>query len=132
MNKKHHYITPSQVLAIHDQVIERFGGSTGLRDLSLLISSVLRPQASFDGNDLYPTLFEKAAALLQSLLKNHPFVDGNKRTSLTSTGIFLQLNGWEIENSHGEEVDFAIRVDNENLTLEQICLWLKQHSKEQN
>src|SRR5688572_20333207 len=80
------YLSPQQVLAIHDQMIKRFGGSSGIRDVGLLESAVARPKATFDGNDLYPSIFQKAAALLQSLLKNHPFVDGNKRTALTSAG----------------------------------------------
>lgn len=123
------YLTPHQVLAIHYQMIKRFGGSHGLRDLGLLESAVLRPQASFGGNDLYQNVFDKAAALLQSLLKNHPFVDGNKRTALTSAGFFLKINGYRLINSHQEEVNFVIRVDNENLTLEQIAKWLKKHSQ---
>ncbi|EKD62145.1 MAG: hypothetical protein ACD_52C00290G0009, partial [uncultured bacterium] len=75
------------------------------------------------------TVFKKAAALLQSLLKNHPFVDGNKRTALTSAGIFLRLNGQKLVNSHEDEVEFAIRVDNERLSLAEIAAWLKRHSK---
>lgn len=122
------YLSIEQVLAIHDQMIKRFGGSFGIRDLGLIDSAVARPQASFGGYDLYPDIFEKATALLQSLLKNHPFVDGNKRTALTSAGLFLKMNGWELKNVHNEEVEFAIKVDNNNLTLEQISKWLKEHS----
>src|SRR5581483_5588201 len=122
------YLTSAQVLAIHDQAIKRFGGSLGLRDLGLIQSAVARPQASYDGNDLYQDLFDKAAALLQSLLKNHAFIDGNKRTALTSAAIFLNLNGFKLQNNHQDEVDFAVKVDNQNLTLEQIAQWLKEHS----
>lgn len=123
------YLTPAQVLAIHDQMIKRFGGSSRIRDLGLVESAVARPQASFDGYDLYPTLFEKAGALLQSLLKNHPFVDGNKRTALTSVGIFLAMNGHHLVNTHAEEADFAIRVDNEHLPLEEIVTWFQKHAR---
>lgn len=122
------YLTPHQVLAIHDQMIKRFGGSNGLRDMGLFESAVMRPQASYDGNDLYENIFDKAAALLQSLLKNHPFVDGNKRTALASAGIFLKLNGYKLKNYHEEEVKFAVNVDNQNLTMEEISSWLKSHS----
>ena len=108
-------------------MVKRFGGSFGVRDLGLIESAVARPEASFDGQDLYTNIFDKAAALLQSLLKNHPFVDGNKRTALTSAGLFLNLNGWELINSHEEEVEFAIAVDNQHLPLEQISKWLKEH-----
>lgn len=131
------YLSPQQVLAIHDQMIKRFGGSFGTRDIGLLESAVLRCQTSFDDQDLYDGIFEKAAALLQSLLKNHPFVDGNKtslllrnkRTALTLAGIFLKINGYRLANTHNEEVKFAIRVDNENLSIEKIATWLKKNSK---
>jgi len=124
------YLNPSQVLAIHYKMVKLFGGSHGLRDVGLLESAVFRPQASFDGKDLYLTIFDKAAALLQSLLKNHPFVDGNKRTALTSAGIFLKINGYNLINAHKEEVEFAVKVDNQNLTLKEISAWLEKHSKE--
>lgn len=123
------YLTPEQVLAIHDQMIKRFGGSSGVRDVGLMASAVMCPQASYGGKDLYPTIVKKAASLLQSLLKNHPFVDGNKRTALASAGIFLRLNGYKLVNSHDEEVKFALRVDNERLSLETIAAWLKRQSR---
>ena len=80
-----------------------------MRDVTLLESAVARPQSSFDGEDLYPTLFYKAAALMHSLLKNHQFVDGNKRTALASAGIFLKLNGYNLINSHGEELELRYK-----------------------
>ncbi len=128
MKRKTLYLSTIHVLVIHDQMIKRFGGSQGIRDLGLVESAVGRPQATFDGNDLYKTIFEKGAALLQSLLKNHPFVDGNKRTALTAAGIFLKLNGYQLINNHEKEVDFALKVDNERLTIEQIVKWLESHS----
>lgn len=123
------YLTPQQVLAIHDQAVRRFGGSHGIRDVGLVESAVARPRASFDGADLYKTTFDKAAALLQSLLKNHPFIDGNKRTALSSAGIFLKMNGYNLQNKHKEEVEFGIKVDNEHLTLAQISSWLRRNSR---
>lgn len=123
------YLSVVHVLVIHDQMIKRFGGLPGIRDLGLIESAVGKPQATFDGNDLYNTIFNKAAALLQSLLKNHPFVDGNKRTALTSAGIFLKLNGYQLINDHDNEVSFTLKVDNEHLTIEQIVKWLEKHSK---
>ena len=122
------YLSVIHVLAIHDQMIKRFGGLPGVRDLGLIQSAVGRPQASFDGKNLYETIFDKAAALLQSLLKNHPFVDGNKRTALTSAGIFLKLNQYQLINDHDNEVNLALKVANEKLTIEQIADWLKKHS----
>lgn len=123
------YLTPQKVLFIHDQVVKRTGGSHGVRDIGLVESAVYRPQATFDREDLYKTIFDKVAALLQSLLKNHPFVDGNKRTALTSAGLFLSLNGYKLINAKKEEVEFAIKVDNEHLDIEEISNWLQKHSK---
>lgn len=123
------YLTPQQVLVIHDLAIKRYGGSSGLRDIGLLESAIYTPQASFGGRDLYPSIFEKGAALLQSLLKNHPFVEGNKRTALSSAAIFLKLNGYSLINRHKEEVEVAIKVDKQNLDVEEISNWLKSHSK---
>lgn len=111
-------------------MIKQFGGSAGIRDIGLVESALGRPNTSFDGQDLYTDIFGKAAALLQSLLKNHPFVDGNKRTALTSAGLFLRINGWILINNHEKEVEFGVKVDNENLTLEQISKWLREHSEE--
>lgn len=122
------YLTVAQVLFIHDQMVKRFGGSFGVRDLGLVESAVARPQASFGGQNLYENIFDKAAALLQSLLKNHAFIDGNKRTALSSAGIFLKVNGYKLKNTHDEEVEFAVDVDNKHLPLEQISKWLKEHS----
>ncbi len=109
-------------------MVKRFGGSHGVRDLRLVESAVGRPKSTFGGEYLYNSIFDKAAALLQSLLKNHPFVDGNKRTALTSAGLFLKKNNYKLINNHQEEVEFAVRVDNGNLTVEQISKWLKEHS----
>ena len=122
------YLTPQQVLLIHDQMVKRFGGTPGIRDIGLVESAVARPMATFDGVDLYETVFDKAAALLQSLLKNHPFVDGNKRTALSSAGIYLKINGYDLKNYHEEEVDFGVQVDTKQLSIENISAWLKKHS----
>ena len=123
------YLTPQRVLLIHDRLVRRFGGSLGLRDLPLLESAVARPRASNGGEDLYPTIFEKAAALMHSLLKNHAFVDGNKRTALASAGVFLKINSYQLVNSHEKEFEFALEVENGTLELKDITEWLKKHLK---
>jgi len=86
------YLTAEQVLFIHARIIEETGGAHGVRDLGLLESAAARPQATFDGEDLYPDLFTKAAALMHALIQNHPFVDGNKRTGTVAAGLFLEIN----------------------------------------
>lgn len=123
------YLTVVQVLFLHDQSIKKFGGSGGIRDLGLVESAVARPQASFDDQDLYQSIFDKAAALLESLLKNHPFIDGNKRTALMSAGLFLTRNKYKLVNSHQEEIDFTLKVANESLELKEISSWLEKNSQ---
>lgn len=123
------YITLDEVLAIHDDMVERYGGRFGIRDLGLIQSAIARPQASFGGQDLYPTLIDKAAAFFHSLIFNHAFADGNKRTALTSTARFLHLNGYELEADQKELIDFPIKVENKRLSFEQIAEWIKEHVK---
>lgn len=123
------YLTIPQVLALHDQMVKRFGGSLGVRDLGLIESAVARPRATFGGEDLYPDIYTKAAALMHSLLKNHAFVDGNKRTAYSSCGVFLKLNGYKLQNMHKESLEFAMDVENNSLGLEEISNWLEKHSK---
>lgn len=110
-------------------MVKRFGGSHGVRDLGLIESAVERPKATFDAEDLYPDIFTKAATLMHSLLKNHAFVDGNKRTAYSSSGIFLKLNGYKLQNMHKESLEFAMSVENNSLSLEEIAKWLQKHSK---
>lgn len=121
------FFSLDEVLAIHYQEVEKFGGSHGVRDLKLLESALQRPQSSFMGTDLYPTLFEKAAALMHSLLLNHPFVDGNKRTATVATAYFLHLNGFEVKMTQDELVEFALQVEAKKIDLERISKWFKEH-----
>lgn len=123
------YISLDEVLAIHDDMVERYGGSFGIRDLGLIQSAIARPQATFGGEDLYFTMIDKAAALFHSLIFNHAFTDGNKRTSLTSTARFLHLNGLELNADDQELIDFPLRVENKHLDIEEIAEWLKEHTK---
>lgn len=118
-----------EIVAIHFRVTEKTGGSQGVRDWDLLASALGRPQATFGGIDLYPDLFLKAAALVQSLSSNHPFVDGNKRTALATLEYFLFLNGIEIKATQREKVDFTLWSENEKPKLEQIAGWIKKHTK---
>ncbi len=121
-------LTVEEVLVIHQRLIQRTGGSGGLRDLGLLESAVARPHASFAGEDLYPDLWSKAAALMHSLIKNHPFVDGNKRTAITAAGIFLALNGRALRARNEELAAFTERAAMGEAGLEEIATWLEAHS----
>lgn len=123
------YLTPQQVLFIQSRLVAETGGQPGLRDLSLLESAVARPQATFDGVDLYPSLFEKAAALLDSLVNNHPFVDGNKRAGITTAGLFLSANGYRIRTLSAELEAFTMRVATEHPPITELASWLETHSQ---
>jgi len=118
-----------EILAIHYDQINRYGGSHGVRDLDLLISAVSRPQATFGGLDLYPDLFSKAAALIHSLVLNHPFIDGNKRTAVVATARVLFINNIIVKMSKKELIDLPLKIDSKILTMEQIASWLKRYSK---
>lgn len=121
------YLTTEDVLLLHHLSIEKSGGSHGLRDAGLLDAAVHRPQATFAGEDLYPSLFDKAGALCHSLIKNHAFVDGNKRTSLLSSMTFLELNGYIFDCGQDELVEFGLKIDNENVSPDGIASWLRSH-----
>ena len=86
------YLTVDEVVAMHSGVIKQFGGLPGIHSFDLLYSAIERPKATFGGDDLYETIFDKAAALIHSLILNHPFVDGNKRTAFVSLARFLYIN----------------------------------------
>ena len=119
------YLTPQEVLFIHARLIATTGGEHGIRDLGLLESAVARPQATFDGADLYPDLFLKTAALMESLSQNHPFVDGNKRTAITAAAMFLQLNGFRLRTTNAEMERFTMMVVGERPSLNGIAAWFE-------
>lgn len=123
------YLTAEQVLFIHARLIVETGGAHGVRELGLLLSAVARPQATFDGQDLYPDLFMKAAALLESLIGNHAFVDGNKRTAITSTGLFLNANGYRLTASNQELEIFTFQCAQRSVSFEHMTVWLESHSR---
>lgn len=123
------YLTAQQIMFIHSRLIKETGGSQGMHDLSALESAVGRPQSSFANQDLYPNLFTKAAALLDSLIRNHPFVDGNKRTGMTAAALFLRRNGYQLKASQNDLVRTAMRAAQSQLTIEEIAVWLKENSK---
>ena len=123
------YLYPKQVLYLHQEIMERSGGSAGVRDQGLLESAVYRPQASFGGEDLYPDLFSKAAALGHSIIKNHPFVDGNKRTGFEAMRLLLRLNGYDIQASLNAKFGFVLAIAEGKLKEQAIADWLKHHSR---
>ncbi len=125
------YLTAEQVLFIHSRLIDETGGSHGVRDLGLLQSAVSRPKATFGSENLYPDICHKAAALMESIIKNHPFIDGNKRTAITSAGIFLQINGYYLKTTQNELELFTIKVATGKISFENIVEWFKKYSSKQ-
>ena len=122
------YVYICQSCIIPSLIIKRAGTKAGVRDFSLLHSAVERPKATFEGTDLYPTIFEKATALLQSLCLNHPFTDGNKRTAWACTHKFMWDNGYHLKAKKMEAADFMVYVDNQKPNITKISKWLKKHS----
>ena len=118
-----------EVYEIHKALIKRAGTKAGIRDFGLLHSAVERPKATFEGKDLYPTIFLKAAALLQSICLNHAFSDGNKRTAWLVTVRFLATNGYHLASGRMDAADFMVYVDNSHPPIAEISSWLKKHSE---
>jgi len=123
------YLTSEQVLFIHARLIAETGGSHGVRDLARLESAVARPQAAFGGKELYPDVFLKAAALLDSLINNHPFVDGNKRTGITAAALFLQANGQQLTANTAELEEFTLQAATSHPDLPILADWLHRQSQ---
>lgn len=122
-------LTPEEVILIHKWILGKFGGAGGIRDRGLLESAVARPRAAFGGQEAYPDLFTKAAALGHSLALNHPFVDGNKRTAWEAMKRFLGENDARLRASTDEIVELMFRIEDKTLGLEAIAAWLKAHAK---
>ncbi|MBU1809375.1 MAG: type II toxin-antitoxin system death-on-curing family toxin [Candidatus Omnitrophica bacterium] len=123
------YLNIYQVLAIHSEVIEQAGGSKGIRDIGLVDSAVARPQVTFGGKDLYPDIFSKVACLGHSLIRNHPFVDGNKRTGYMSMRLFLNINRYDIKAPEDEKYKFVIEIAGKERDERSIAEWLEKHSQ---
>src|SRR3989339_385003 len=112
------FLSLEEVIIIHDDQIERYGGSHGIRDLFLLESAIARLQTTFGGTDLYPSIFLKAAVLAHSLIKNHAFVDGNKRTGTVSMLVFLEINEYKLNISQKKLVEIILKVESGKWSLE--------------
>jgi len=125
------YLTAEQILFIHSRLIDETGGSHGVRDVRLLESALARPRATFGGKDLYPDIFEKAAVLMESIVKNHPFIDGNKRTAITSAGIFLERNGYSFHPTLEELESLTRRMAEGKISLPDAVKWFKKHALKQ-
>jgi death-on-curing protein len=112
-----YFLTIDEVLRIHEDQIERYGGSAGIRDRDLLESAIAQPQATFCGEYLHKDIFEVAAAYLFHIVENHPFVDGNKRVATATAVVFLELNGVELRDAL-DEVTASGRTELESTVIE--------------
>lgn len=121
----HDFPTIEEVVAIHDVAISEFGGSAGLRDVGALDSALMRPQLGY-----YNDILEEAAALMESLAMNHPFVDGNKRTAFYATDTFLRKNGQFIDCDSDETYEFFMGLfETNSFRFAQLLAWLEQNVK---
>lgn len=121
------YLSLNEALEIYRKIIRQSGGSFGIRDLHALESSLAQPRATFGGDDLYPTLSEKASALGFSLIQNHPFVDGNKRIGHAALETFLVINGCEIDASVDEQAQIILLVASGLMKRDEFTTWLRNH-----
>jgi len=110
-------------------VVDETGGMHGVRDHLALQALVGSPRQEVFGKKLYPTIFEKAAIYARGIIMNHPFVDGNKRTGMTSAVVFLENNGYLLTAEEGTVAKFALEIVNKKLEIKPIASWLKRHSK---
>jgi len=114
-----------EILAIHTALIDRFGGSPGIRDMGALEAALMRPQIGY-----YADLIEEASALMESLAMNHPFVDGNKRVAFAGADVFLRLNGHFIDCENEQAHNFFMRLfDTGAFRFQELKGWLQEHVK---
>ncbi|MGK7895764.1 MAG: type II toxin-antitoxin system death-on-curing family toxin [Xenococcus sp. (in: cyanobacteria)] len=116
-----------QALSIHQILIEKFGGSEGVRDQGALEAALNRPYATFDQKDLYPSPIDKAEAILESILINHPFIDGNKRTAYVLMRLTLMQYEMDIDANQKEKYDFIINIVEGKIKFDQIKEWLEKN-----
>lgn len=122
-------ISLKDVLEIHEILIEEFGGAKGIRDQGILESAINRPYQTFNGQDLYPTPAEKSAAIFESIISNHPFVDGNKRTAYVMMRLILKENKLDVSASENEKFDFVIKAASSELKYDDILSWILKNLK---
>lgn len=121
------YLTLEEALELHRLALEQSGGLDGVRDLGGLESALAQPQMTFGGQELYPSLAEKAATVCYSLVCNHPFVDGNKRIGHLAMEAFLVLNGWELAAGVEEQERIMLQLAAGALKREEFTVWVQSH-----
>lgn len=122
------YLSLEEILRLHYQVIQDYGGSHGVRDDGRLESVVEAPRQEVFGVEQYPGVFDKAAVYMRNIIGDHPFSDGNKRTGVTVAGVFLLRNGTSFTATPKELEDFAVKIATDHLSVEDIAAWLQTHA----
>jgi len=122
------YLLIAEILDLHERLLADSGGASGVRDLGALESAVGQPHATFGGQDLYPDLVAKAAALCYSLVMNHPFIDGNKRIGHAAMETFLLLNGYEIDCDVDEQECVVLQLAAGDLSRNAFTEWVRLHT----
>lgn len=123
------FLNLAHILQLHALVTVKFGGASAVRDIGRLEAVVATQHQEVFGQELYPTLHEKAAALLRGIIADHPFIDGNKRTAMLAAMTFLELNGQRITARKGEIEDFAVTVATDHPPIADIAQWLRCHTE---
>ena len=119
------FLTLEELLIIHQHLIDEFGGSYGLRDPKALEAAAMRPQTGY-----YKNIFEEAAALMESLAMNHPFIDGNKRMAFFAADTFLRMNGYYIDCDDQEAYNYFMSLfESSSFEFEKLSVWIRQNSK---
>lgn len=122
------FVPEDIVMTIHTDLLQRYGGESGVHDHNLLKSALAQPKITIGGNDAHKTLFDKAAAYGFHICMNHPFVDGNKRVAFVLMDVFLQKNGWEMTANEEEAYSMMMALASGKLSKRQLSAWLKVHS----
>ena len=124
------FLTFDEVLSLHAEQIRLFGGASGIRDVALLQSALGSTEATFDGVFLHETIFAMAATYLYGICRNHPFIDGNKRTAVATALTFLELNGVEVDADEDAFYDLVIGVAEGRVSKASVTVFLEAHATE--
>ena len=124
------HLSRSEVVALHELLIAKFGGAAGVRDSAALDSAIAQPLQTFDGEELYPSVIAKAAALGFFLCSNHPFIDGNKRVAHAAVAVTLILNGFEIAATIDDQEAVMLRLASGDMSRAEFAEWLERHVRD--
>lgn len=126
------FLSIAEVMAIHEDMIHRYGGSLGLRDLPLLESAVGMPEATFGGQYLHDGIPSMAAAYCFHLVANHPFIDGNKRVGAAAANVFLEMNGWTLDSDNDSYAEFVLGVASGRIDKREATCFFDLHARSRN